>query len=436
MVFDAGLGGRGLVSWGEGKKEEEMASCSSLQLSDEDTISDDALLLGDEGEEMEDDTRGSGHSLASAAYREQDHHHGGLQRLRAAIKTAAELVPLRTGTKAYYERQNELITSYLDLAHRQTSTQEEHSARMVEEEERDGAHARLNKIAMYTSFAAGVPLVAMTIAAFVLSGSMALLATALDSILDQLSQLIMLGTIWFMGKTKENRMLFPAGNRRMEPLGLVVFSAIMMTTFFELCVSAVKDLIEGASVQFSVTIAVIVGLNISIKGALWILCTIVHKKTGSSTVEAFAQDHRNDVFVNSCAVFAMIVSGTAGPSFHWVDATAAICLSLWIIWSWAQTLFEVLYQLAGTSAPPELISAILFLAKGFPPAIQAVESVRAWHLSENFIVELDIVLPPQMPLEEAHQIGEDLQNLIEGLEDVERAFVHLDVNVDHPPEHR
>ena len=40
-----------------------------------------------------------------------------------------------------------------------------------------------------------------------------------------------------------------------------------------------------------------------------------------------------------------------------------------------------------------------------------------------------------MPLKEAHDIGEQLQIKIEKMEDVERAFVHLDYEWDHKAEH-
>lgn len=46
-------------------------------------------------------------------------------------------------------------------------------------------------------------------------------------------------------------------------------------------------------------------------------------------------------------------------------------------------------------------------------------------------LQVDIVLPPTMPLEEAHGIGESLQREIEKLEYVERGFVHLDVDTLH-----
>ena len=49
--------------------------------------------------------------------------------------------------------------------------------------------------------------------------------------------------------------------------------------------------------------------------------------------------------------------------------------------------------------------------------------------------QVDIELPEDLPLKEAHAIGESLQIKIEELLEVERAFVHLDFECDHKPEH-
>ena len=49
--------------------------------------------------------------------------------------------------------------------------------------------------------------------------------------------------------------------------------------------------------------------------------------------------------------------------------------------------------------------------------------------------QVDIELPEDLPLKEAHAIGESLQIKIEELPEVERAFVHLDYECDHKPEH-
>ena len=51
-----------------------------------------------------------------------------------------------------------------------------------------------------------------------------------------------------------------------------------------------------------------------------------------------------------------------------------------------------------------------------------VDTVRAYHFGERFLVEVDIVLPEDMPLRKTHDIGEALQIKLEALAEVERAF--------------
>lgn len=53
----------------------------------------------------------------------------------------------------------------------------------------------------------------------------------------------------------------------------------------------------------------------------------------------------------------------------------------------------------------------------------------------GYIVEVDIILPPTMHLEDAHDIGEGLQIKLEQVSCIERAFVHLDYEAGHKPEH-
>lgn len=48
-------------------------------------------------------------------------------------------------------------------------------------------------------------------------------------------------------------------------------------------------------------------------------------------------------------------------------------------------------------------------------------------------MELDIVMDPNTPLWKAHNISEQLQNKIEALPNVERAFVHVDYETSHRP---
>jgi divalent metal cation (Fe/Co/Zn/Cd) transporter len=55
----------------------------------------------------------------------------------------------------------------------------------------------------------------------------------------------------------------------------------------------------------------------------------------------------------------------------------------------------------------------------------------AYYVGARLQVEVDIVLPAKLPLNKAHDIGEALTLRLEALDDVERAFVHLDTEWDH-----
>ena len=69
----------------------------------------------------------------------------------------------------------------------------------------------------------------------------------------------------------------------------------------------------------------------------------------------------------------------------------------------------------------------------FSDEILQVDTCRVYHSGPQYFVEIDIVLPPEMPLWRAHDIAQDLQDQIEALPDVDRCFVHVDHEVSHKP---
>ena len=75
------------------------------------------------------------------------------------------------------------------------------------------------------------------------------------------------------------------------------------------------------------------------------------------------------------------------------------------------------------------------LAFNHDPAVVKVDTVKSWHIGTNLLAEIHIVLPEDMMLRDAHEIGEALEIKIERLDWVERAFVHLDYEWSHKPEH-
>ena len=111
-------------------------------------------------------------------------------------------------------------------------------------------------------------------------------------------------------------------------------------------------------------------------------------------------------------------------------------ICLYVIVNWQQTASEQIANLTGISAPPEFLNRLTYMSVNHSSKLVAVDTVRAYHFGNQLLVEVDIVLPEEMPLKEAHDIGESLQIKLESLDEVERAFVHLDWEFEHKPEHK
>jgi len=147
-------------------------------------------------------------------------------------------------------------------------------------------------------------------------------------------------------------------------------------------------------------------------------------KATDPTLEALAQDHWNDCLSNSVAAIALLAALTS-PQLWFLDPLGALFISLYIIYSWYETGKEQIEQLTGKCAPDEFIEELRELASNFDDRM-LVDVCRAYHFGPKFLVELEVVMPRETLLFESHDLGMELQYEIEGREEVDRCFVHID----------
>jgi len=92
--------------------------------------------------------------------------------------------------------------------------------------------------------------------------------------------------------------------------------------------------------------------------------------------------------------------------------------------------------LAGKSASHDFLQLLVYKSVTFSQDIDKIDTVRAYHSGPDYFVEIDVVMDANTPLWKAHDISQALQERIEVLPNVERAFVHVDYETTHTPEHR
>uniref|UniRef100_J3LHK4 Uncharacterized protein n=2 Tax=Oryza brachyantha TaxID=4533 RepID=J3LHK4_ORYBR len=291
---------------------------------------------------------------------------------------------------------------------------------------------RQSESAMKISNYANIILLAFKVYATVKTGSMAIAASTLDSLLDFLAG----GILYFthLSMKSVNIYKYPIGKLRVQPVGIIVFAAIMATLGFQVLIQAVEELVannpgEKMTKEQLIWLYSIMLSATVVKLALYIYC----RSSGNSIVRAYAKDHYFDVVTN---VVGLVAAVLGDKFFWWIDPVGAVLLAVYTIVNWSGTVYENAVTLVGQSAPPEMLQMLTYLAMKHDSRVKRVDTVRAYSFGALYFVEVDIELSEDMHLGEVHSIGESLQNKIEKLPVVERAFVHVDFESRHKPEHR
>ncbi|KAK4040508.1 hypothetical protein C8A01DRAFT_46141 [Parachaetomium inaequale] len=284
-------------------------------------------------------------------------------------------------------------------------------------------------LAIYINFAANAILLAGKFAVVISVPSVSVLASLVDAMLDFLSTVIVWVTTWLIRKQDQYR--YPVGRRRLEPLGVLVFSVIMITSFVQVALEAIarlaspdREVIELGIPAISIMLGTIV-----IKGLCWLWCRMVN----NSSVQALAADASTDVIFNAGSIAFPIIGFYA--RVWWLDALGGLLLSLVVIFNWSQTSFEHIRHLSGFSATADQRNILLYLTMRFAKTIKQIQGLQAYHAGDKLNVEVDIVLDASTPLKDSHDLSESLQYVLESVPIVDRAFVHVDYATYNLPTH-
>ncbi|KAF8215814.1 CDF-like metal transporter [Mycena galopus ATCC 62051] len=335
---------------------------------------------------------------------------------RGALKTPAEIDELRRRKKgkrlaSYHGNQNTLIAALL-------KPMEEHTE-----------DARIDEAAARLPFNRNFCLCVLQLYAAISSLSLSLLATGIDAIFDLGSNILL---FWIHKKADRlDGNAWPVGGARLETIGNIVYGFLMGSVNLVVIVESVQSLItkkNDSLKQFHLPSILAVAAALAVKLLLFIYCFSLRKK--SSQVQVLWEDHRNDLWINT---FGILMSTGGSKLRWWLDPMGAIIIALGVVISWGRTIYSQFGLLAGKSASHDFLQLLIYKSATFSQEIDKIDTVRAYHSGPDYFVEIDIVMDPNTPLWKAHDLSQSLQERIELLPNVERAFVHVDYETTHTP---
>ncbi|CAK7197656.1 hypothetical protein SEUCBS139899_000304 [Sporothrix eucalyptigena] len=326
--------------------------------------------------------------------------------------------------QGFYKTQNARIENMLKSV-------EEHQAEARQEQGDDQLRYR---IAVYGSFIANLILAGLQIYGAVSSGSLSLFTTMADAIFDPLSNITLIVTNRAVKRVDPAR--FPSGKARLETVGNIVFCFLMTSVSFILIAFSVREIADGRSPdeattnKFHLPSVLAVAIAFATKLALFLYTWAL--KDRYSQVYILWQDHRNDLLING---FGLLTSVGGSKLVWWIDPAGAILLGVIVSTIWLKTAFAEFMLLVGVVASVETQQLITYVCVTHSPAVQQIDTVRVYHSGPRLIAEVDVVMPQDATLGETHDVAEELQSKLECLPDIERAYVHVDYETTHKPEH-
>jgi cation diffusion facilitator family transporter len=111
--------------------------------------------------------------------------------------------------------------------------------------------------------------------------------------------------------------------------------------------------------------------------------------------------------------------------FTYIDGAAGIAIALFIFNSGYKIAKENIDYLMGKSADEKLILEIANKAMKIK-GVKGFNDLRTYYMGDKIHVEIHIEVDKDLPTGESHDIGNDVKIVLEKIEGIQKAFIHID----------
>ncbi len=295
---------------------------------------------------------------------------------------------------------------------------EETSPRHADE---NGRRAALMRAAGVASVATALTLIAIKLWAYRESGSIAVLGSLADSLLDLVASLITLLAVRVALTPADHEHRF--GHGKSEGVAGLVQSLIITGSALYVGAEAVMRLFAPEPIEAPAAALGALGVSLVLTLALFGLQRYVIAKTGSLAISADSVHYQADILTNLALLVGLFVSYRF--SLHVLDPILGLVVAGLILWSVRQVATESLDVLLDRELPDrsrERIEAII----AQHPDVLGFHDVRTRSSGSTEFIQLHLELDPQMTLLEAHAISEEVELEVRKAFPRAEVLIHVD----------
>lgn len=280
--------------------------------------------------------------------------------------------------------------------------------------------AALLKLASGASVVTAGFLIVAKLAAYAVTGSISLLASLVDSVMDSFASLINLFAIRYSLQPPDEQHRF--GHGKAEPLAGLAQAAFIAGSAIFLVFHAIDRLRFRHELEQVGIGVVVMAVAIVLTLVLLAIQRYVIRRTGSTAIRADSLHYLTDLLTNLSVVLALYLS-THGLT--WADPVFAIGVAIYIFYSAFQIGHEAFQQLMDRQLPDEILQQIRDVANRHPE-VTGTHELRTRQAGHTRFVQLHLELDKDMSLKRAHAIADQVEaEILSFLPDAE-VIIHQD----------
>ena len=245
----------------------------------------------------------------------------------------------------------------------------------------------------------------------VASGSVAVLASAIDSLLDMA---ISLFNFFAIKKSEEHpNEFYQYGKGKIQAIAAVIEGTVITVSGLYIIYVAIEKLIAGSETSLLTPSIFAMLFSIIVTYLLVQYLMKIAKETDSIVIKADALHYKTDLWSNAAVLLALgLVYFT---DIHSIDAIFGLGIGLYIIYSAYEIIVEGIKILLDRALDGDIVAKIAEIISHHPEVTSYHWLKTRTDGSVNF-VEFHMVLRPNMLLLEAHRIADEVEDRIMALD--------------------
>jgi ferrous-iron efflux pump FieF len=266
------------------------------------------------------------------------------------------------------------------------------------------------RLASRVSLVVAMILVVVKLVAWIVTGSVALLSSAMDALVDTAASLATFFGVRYAERPPDHDHRF--GHGKGEAVAGFTQATLLAGAALALAAQSVKRLFFPQPIQLiGLGLGVIFASLIAASG-LVVMQTVVVRRTGSTALAADRAHYATDIAVNLAVLAALGVTRLTG--WERTDPIFALVISAYMLWNSRAIALDPLKQLLDHELSSEerrrISDAVLAC-----PNVRGLHDLRTRHAGDRLFVEFHLEVDGGLTIDKGHAVGDAAEASVERL---------------------